>query len=205
MQDPRKRRAYRPDYVQRVRRFRLGCGAHLAWVGGLTAVLLGMALEEAAPLELGVVLAAVWLFGAAVFVAQVRSDDLTVLYFEAPVEGGFFTSSLEATRWGGVLDTLARDAGVAPLSSFGFQDERDVPGITWHDAEHGLQTVRGLRSEIEHERGDVPGAVAASLVCDLIEMEARLLGAHAANVRFCLLYHDNSMSGAEVDARRGSF
>lgn len=97
-----------------------------------------------------------------------------------------FSSGRQVARNLGELDRRAISLGVAPISSFGFDEKQ------WFDANDGLRTVRVLE-DAEPELG----AIAVAL-----EKAAE------QGIRFCFVLRqggDEFISPMEMERRRGSF
>ncbi|MCL4181171.1 MAG: hypothetical protein KJ072_25930 [Verrucomicrobia bacterium] len=73
-----------------------------------------------------------------------------VPYFESRVatypdsQPDAFSTGVHLARRCRFLDERAVEAGVSPLSSFGFRDDRDWQQLIWHPASAGLRTVEAL-------------------------------------------------------------
>ena len=121
-----------------------GCWLYGQWV-----------LEE--PGLLSVVLfllcaAAVVLFGWYGLLRNIKEGFVCriVPYFESRVatypesQPDAFSTGVHLARRCRFLDERAVEAGVPPLSSFGFRDDRDGQKLTWHPVPDGLRTVDAL-------------------------------------------------------------
>ena len=100
------------------------------------------------------------------------------------------------------MDEHAVEAGVPPLSSFGFRDDRDGQKLTWHPVPDGLRTVEALIAATQNL------AEEAGLHDDLLRLQRYLKRAEAKGVRFCLIVRvgmDKLISPVEMDNRQGHF
>ena len=101
------------------------------------------------------------------------------------------------------LDAMAIEAGVRPLSEFGFADDLAGESVVWHDPREGRTSVAALLKavEIQPERVADPLAVAD----DLRRIGEGLDKAAALGISFCfLIRHGDSTNGMEWESRIGS-
>jgi len=140
-------------------------------------------------------------------------DDLRVAcilpYFKkhsgaGEVRGDTFLSGGAIARHCTDLDALALEAGLAPLSHFGFADDLSGAIVTWHDADQGLKTCSGLLKVLRQQPSRWKDT--AAVIDDLARMEVCLQNACRLQVPFCLLLrHGSTASGHEMDVRQGYF
>ena len=132
----------------------------------------------------------------------IKSKPKLALYFEARVPGNWVWSAALARNCV-FLDEICDSLGVAALSSFGFADEQRHKAMVWHAPEEGRQTATALIRQLRHD--PAPLAEAALILADLQQMTNRLREAEKCRVEFCFILHEPSMSGQELDLRRGRF
>lgn len=102
------------------------------------------------------------------------------------------------------LDALAQDAGLATLSQFGFDDDLRDKRVTWHDPEHGLRAISGLRTALRQDPSLLRETDA--VIADSALVEANLQDAVRLQAPFRLLLRYGSWaSGHEMDVRQGYF
>lgn len=131
-----------------------------------------------------------------------------VPYFARPLEvkdatEAAFTGGRSLYRRITELDRLADSLGVMRLSSFGFADELEEQELRWHDAGHGLRTVRALHAAL----AESPSS--ESVCAELTALATALQAAHDRVVPFSLILRLRGDGGQalmyERSARRGSF
>lgn len=145
---------------------------------------------------------AVFLFllwvGYGIIVSRVR----IALYFENKVTGEAIWSEPLARNCA-YLDAIASDAGLTPLSAFGFADEYLGEDVVWHDPEQGLKTVSGLRQKLQSNPQILDDS--SVVIPDLAAVETRLREACKSATRFCFIFHYDAINGMEVEQRKGYF
>lgn len=202
--------AYPPAYWDELKRIRRGSLWALAITGAPAALFAVLAIQpwaKAGLVFLAALSSAVFAFVSmtAIFGGIDVRQARIVPYFQRDVEGPFMLTHGEALARNCLrLDALAESRGCAPPSSFGFADDLAGETVVWHSATEGLRTMSTLIAEVEAwpEAVDHP----ASVLDDLRLLEARLEHAASQQVAFAvLLRHGNTISGHEVDVRRGKF
>jgi hypothetical protein len=105
------------------------------------------------------------------------------------------------------LDRLAIRMNVAPLSRFGFNDDRDGEIVEWHDPEVGLRTVAQLIHTMAGEKSASSQSKKQATLADLEKLRAALERAQAQGVLFCQLvrFEHDAWSLQEAELRQGSF
>ena len=122
----------------------------------------------------------------------------------AKVEGNTFLYGKSLARNCLFLDKLALQAGLDPLSHFGFRDDLGGETVVWYEAEQGLRTVTGLLLLLEQQPHLLEEA--GLIMDDLGLLEETLQSAAALRVSFCLLLRQgNTASGHEMDMRISYF
>lgn len=104
------------------------------------------------------------------------------------------------------LDDLATQAGVAPLSSFGFSDDLLNQQPQWSDLADGLRTLSALLARLREPESARP--FDPITISDLQTLAAALEKAQQRQRRFCLVLRhgtDDFISGVEMQKRQGSF
>jgi hypothetical protein len=142
---------------------------------------------------------------------QLRASDekaRIVPYFERAVSGidTFYRSGYALARCSRYLDEIACQAGLTPLSAFGFRDNFSFLGewVRWHDAGQGLATVDALVERLHESPGLVPEPEA--VIADLERRRWKLEAATRLQVRSCFhLQMDWAYSGLEFEQRRGKY
>lgn len=126
------------------------------------------------------------------------------LYFEDRVPGQMHWSGALA-RHCVELDKIALEAGVMPLSTFGFADDwpHQKQVVTYHRPELGLETISKLREKLSDH--PISGSDVDTLQEDLSKMEERLQQAHQNGTRFCFILHGDATNGMECEQRKGFF
>jgi hypothetical protein len=128
-----------------------------------------------------------------------------VPYFESRVGFGkihAFKGGIELAKQWRMLDNLACEIGVKPLSDFGFKDDRDGRKLIWHNSSEGINTIICLKERLQNNQKIIP------LVQELDVLQNNLEQAKDKNVRFCLLIRsglDKMISPMEMDDRKGFF
>jgi hypothetical protein len=157
----------------------------------------------------GVITTAVFIWYSLCAISDLRTnyDELTkiVPYFEGEVPGDdtFFSGYILARNCA-VLDRIAAQAGVIPLSWFGFEDDYPRGHATWYEPEQGLRTIDFLMQRLSHQPDLVEDAEGVLDDIDLIRR--RLSAADECRIRFCLhLRADAAYSGMEFDSRKGKY
>lgn len=197
---------YPPLYHARLRRAR----RRILWltpVSGLFALVYGagyfwfwpLPWVEAAPVFVAPFIA--WMIAVPSWWADVR-DARVLPYFrkgQASVPATTFLSGGSLAREWNRVETIARQQGAQPLSSFGLADDAWGETLEWHAAEQGLKTIGGLlKAEVI--------ASDSSLTADLRAIRDALEAAQRLDVPFCLvLRNGNGWNSSELDARQGSF
>ena len=196
-------RGYPAPYRKSLRRWWIGCAWALALLGAPVFALAYLSLHGNVPVRVAAVFAAIFLYALLVTIIGTLSEPALVLYFEREVPGDWYTGSEAMARNCVTLDGIAAGAGVSAVSTFGFADDFLGEPITWHAPEQGLLTVSRLREKL----GENPGLVreAKTILADLDKMRDRLQEARRRQTRFCLILHENVMSGIEVERRKGYF
>lgn len=125
-------------------------------------------------------------------------------YFQKPIGNiDTFSEGRALARYLKQLDSIAMEAGVKPLSVFGFNDDLRGETLEWHAPSEGVMTCHALLSNVE--AGDAPSAVKAALKSDLMKWSHALERAQTQGVPFCILFRQcNATSGHEWDVRQGS-
>lgn len=202
--------AYPPAYWDELKRSRRGSLWALAITGVPAALFAVLAIQpsaKAGAIFLASCSGAVFAFVvlSAIFGGLDVRQARLVPYFREEVEGPFTLTHGEALARNCLrLDALAAARGCAPLSSFGFADDLAGERIYWYPAAEGVRTVSALLEEVQAwpEAVDVPSAV----IGDLQILRERLEHAVSQEVEFSLLLrHGNTISGHEVDVRKGKF
>jgi hypothetical protein len=124
------------------------------------------------------------------------------------IEADTFLHGKALARYCVPLDTLAQQAGIEPLSAFGFTDDLAGQKVVWHDAARGLVTVTGLIELLQETPTLLPTTAqeVQNILNDLDRVEDSLRSAVAHQVLFCfVLRHGNCASGHEMDVRQGYF
>jgi hypothetical protein len=104
------------------------------------------------------------------------------------------------------IDQVARELGLAPISSFGFADDAQGGRVSWHSSEEGLRTVTALRNHFIKATPRAPHH--ARLAEDLAAIEKALEEAVKQEVPFAFILRsggDKFISPPEMDRRQGSF
>ncbi len=115
-----------------------------------------------------------------------------------------FSKGHHVARHLGELDELARSIEVAPLSTFGWNDDRRGEPLVWHDSAEGLRTVKGLMAALEKE--DFARADHSGIIEDLKRIAHALDRAQVQGIAFCLLLrHGDTTNAMEHEQRKGSF
>ncbi|MGN6546791.1 MAG: hypothetical protein ACTHK7_17175 [Aureliella sp.] len=147
-----------------------------------------------------------WLgvIGVASSLDDVHRHAQVMPYFQRPVgDIDTFLAGKTLIRYLNQLDAAAEQLGVAPLSSFGFNDDLRGEQLHWHSPSQGLATVNALLQWLE--TANAPASVAALLRADLAKWRHALARAEAQSTPFCLLLrHCNATSGHEWEVRQGS-
>ena len=182
----------------------------LVLLGAATCALTAGAFYCDWELHWAVIAAAVSLLWGWATVSELREnpEELAriVPYFEEYVPGPdtFFSSGYALARSCTHLDAFAVQAGVTPLSAFGFADDYHGQRAAWHDPDEALTTVRRLLEIVRQH----PGTVCSTedLTAELERLQCKLHGARALGVRFCLhLRIDTAYTGLEFDNRKGKY
>ena len=198
----KKQNGYPADYLRRSRRRLLGYAQVLLIAGGIACFFAYRAIYQNGEIQFAGIAGAVFLFllwvGYDIIVSRVR----IALYFEEKVSGSSVWSEVLARNCT-YLDTAAADAGLIPLSSFGFADDFQNETVVWHDPEQGLKTVLGLVQKLRSNPKIVDDANCA--ISDLTEIEGRLREACKSKTGFCFIFHYDSINGMEVEQRKGHF
>jgi hypothetical protein len=167
--------------------------------GGAFAWFMGSAW---APLKVvfGCLLLAIGAYGAVTCTRSVRAllFARTIPYFEKKMgDGPPFEGGAALAKNTQRLDTLALAAGVAPLSSFGFNDDSVGETVTWHEPALALATIRTISQHIPHSE--------LALKRDLDRLAESLSLAASQRTRFALLLTTTyAPSDAENERRHGS-
>lgn len=197
---------YPPQYheeVARSRRF----AARALLLTGVCAALAGLGAVRTEGLTLFASLTtAVFFFTVAIsiggIVDTVRHVRLMPYYRRRVGDTDTFLHGQALARCYRDLEWLADEAGVPPLSSFGFADDLAGERVIWRPADQLLVTVRGLAGAIQEDRDSVrePEAV----LQDLARWEAAFIRAAELDIELALLIRfGNSTSGLEWDRRIG--
>jgi len=132
-------------------------------------------------------------------------------YFEKPASGDQRRVSRATAFLGGealarnleTLDMLAREAGVTPISGFGFADDFYGEELTWHAPEEGLTTVLTLLERVAEQPSRVDDAEAVTK--DLKRVAGALEDARVFPTRFCFLVRTcNATNALEWERRKGT-
>lgn len=100
------------------------------------------------------------------------------------------------------LDAAALEAGVKPLSSYGFRDDLDGNRLCWHRPVEGLVTLDTLIEKLEQQ------SIKSDVLADLKILNASLQLAATTDTSFCLhvrmgsIDHEHPMLS---DKRKGSY
>ncbi len=196
--------SYPPIYYSRVQE---AARYWWTWFGIIsTLTLLGWASliwEWMRPLmPIAPLLGAIWIYSVVVAIAS-RGDTAiarVLPYFpkKGPrVDADTFLSGLDLARNFQTLEVWARERGATPLSTFGWNDDLSGEALVWHEAWQGVESVTAL---LDHPE------LTPEVREDLELLLSALQKAHDVGQPFCLLLrHGNSASGAEMDARQGTF
>ena len=196
---------YPARHYEVLRRVKRAALTRFAVTGSLAAGLTWGALYGPVPVAVAAVAGAVFLlfgvFGGVLGVYDTVRYVRVIPYFDATVgEIDTFLSGDSLARCIQPLDRLAKELGVAPLSSFGFNDDLCGETLTWYPAERGLPSVDALLRALERKEDDVWAAVCD----DLRKIRFALARAEEQGIQFCfLLWHGNSTSGHEWSVRKG--
>ncbi len=131
-----------------------------------------------------------------------------VPYFEREVPGGdtFNHSGHALARACKFLDAIAAEAGLTPMSGFGFRDNFTFLGEwpRWHEVRPALESIDHVLDTLSENPDLVPEPEA--VIADLERLQGRLVEAHKLEVRFCLhLRADQYYTGEEFAQRRGRY
>lgn len=142
----------------------------------------------------------IWVSGA----SETMRFKAVVPYFRSRVdEIDTFCHGAYLARHTGELDELARQLGVTPLSSFGWDDDMFGGTPVWHDASAGLKTVDTLLAHVAAE--GLAWDDHAGVVDDLKRIAHALSRAAGRGIGFCLLLHYwAATNGLEWEQRRGT-
>ena len=101
------------------------------------------------------------------------------------------------------LDEVARTYAVAPLSTFGWNDDLEDEPVVWHAPTDGLKTVNFLLLALEHEETGWDDH--AATVADLKQIAHALERADLHGIPFSfLLRHSTATNSQEWDIRQGT-
>lgn len=140
------------------------------------------------------------------FLIGVRDEWIcrVVPYFEREVGLGIvdgpFSCGVHLARNCLLLDQVAVQTGILPISYFGYRD--DGRWVKWHDAQKAIDTVNALKGH------PTVVAVGEPLLKDLEVLLTALTKARDQHIRFCLIVRpglDKFISPVEMDGRKGKF
>ncbi|BCM91417.1 hypothetical protein IAD21_03289 [Abditibacteriota bacterium] len=147
-------------------------------------------------------LGAIWIYSVIVAFASRRDSAIArvIPYFpkKAPhVEADTFMDGLAIARSFQTLESWSRERGTIPLSTFGWNDDLSGEVVVWHEAAQGVESITALLENPE---------LSPEVREDLMRLCAALQYAQKVGTPFCLLLrHGDTASGAEMDARQGTF
>ena len=124
------------------------------------------------------------------------------LYFDREVHGDWVWSRALFLK-GEDLERIAQAHSLVPLSHFGFLDEKQVRKMTWHEAEQGLATVSSLLKSMKNDSTTLHEP--EKVIEDLTAIQSRLTNARDVGAGFCLVFHEDSINGMEIEQRKGRF
>lgn len=195
---------YPPIYYERLRASKRGWVKWFAIFTPVT-VLASLALVRDWNLPIAPfapLLGAIWIYSAVSAPFSLRDDAVACVlaYFpkQSPrVHADTFGRGAALARNFQILELWAHEHNLLPLSTFGWNDDLGNRHPVWHDAAQGVETVSALLGHPD---------LSDELREDLIHLEAALRRAQEVGTPFCLLLrHGNGASGAEMDARTGTF
>lgn len=105
------------------------------------------------------------------------------------------------------LDAIAEELGLAPLSSFGWNDDMEGEPLAWHEASTGLATITPLLAhlEAESESGPFLWPDLPETIADLRRLAHALARAEAQGIPFSLLLlHSTATNAQEWEIRKGT-
>lgn len=154
-------------------------------------------------LVLSLVCAGVFIFFTCALITGLRDISIArvVPYFHRRIGLrvlGPFQSGAALARNCEMLDRIAADSGVPPLSSFGFEDDLAGEAVTWHSPSAGIETVERLLVVVDDD----------AIRRDLEAMLEALRAAQKQDILFALILRtgtDSFISPVEMDRRTGSF
>lgn len=195
---------YPPIYYERLRDSKRGW---LQWFAILTPLTLLSALSFMCDwknpfLIFGPLLGAIWIYSAISAPFALCDDAVARIhpYFpkkSPPIKADTFSRGKALARDFQLLELWAHEHHITPLSTFGWNDDLRGEPLVWHDAAQGHQTVTSL---LQHPD------LSPELHEDLTHLESALRHAQEAGIPFCLLLrHGDIASGAEMEARKGTF
>ena len=139
-----------------------------------------------------------------VFAFRVASQTSIVPYFQNEVgDIHTFVRGHAVARSCQVLDDLALQLGLTPISAFGFNDDMARETVVWHPPEQGLATFSGLLAALQ----DRPNAVPRQdrLIKELTAIVDALQKATGQNIPFSLLLRvGDGTSAMEWEQRKGT-
>jgi len=102
----------------------------------------------------------------------------------------------------GQLDQVAKQAEVAPLSSYGFRDDSHGDQLIWHNPEDAIRSIEGILNYLTKLELSTPAKE------DLNALLEPLRSAEEKQLKFCLLLRtgkDDAIAPLEMDNREGTF
>ncbi len=133
--------------------------------------------------------------------------------FRGKVDRGVSPECREAFRSGHglvsdlpLLDALAREIGVTPLSAFGFDDDLFGDRPKWTELSEGLRTTAALATAVANR--DLRDRLSSTTLEDLRNLQAALHRASETQKWFSLIARygaDEFISGVEMSKREGGF
>lgn len=179
----------------------------ILWLGSLAALIAWMTQQIWAGEELvpfAALITGLFLFSLVTSAQRLHSlftaPHNLMPYFKGTVPGCGLTTGHQLLDHSRVLDSLARSAGVRPVSHYISDDDLfDKRPPTWHSPLDALATFEVLLRDF----ADHPAVQAAH--SDLAHVRDRLQLAQAGSISFCLLYRDIHVTcGMEWEQRQGS-
>jgi hypothetical protein len=103
-----------------------------------------------------------------------------------------------------MLDAMAAELGLTPISAFGYKDDLNGEELTWHDPERGIETISGLLRKLHRGPDSIDDA--PNIISDLDKIHDALRAARKKGIPFCFIVRRGSgASGQEMVVRKGSF
>lgn len=196
------------EYYVRLRGARRRTVLCLSLLAVLSGVVTWGSFVGVVPLSLTAVVSAVLLLFLLVILSDLTSLGVgdrcrarIIPYFprEVPDPDTSQSGTEIATNWE-LLNTIALQRGLTPLSSFGLGGNVPEEYSAWHDAGQGATSVAGLLHNLDRITTGITGN--NQLRAELVLLKQKLDGARKLGVPFCLHLRTEDIIGPQDFARR---